>query len=114
MKIVRPNCFPNCYNVNSKELQLNWKKTNEDRWTASRLYYDGVSKFFYNIYGNDSDGYTAEAMNTAFLCMRVAVKNKRCKKESVFHSLDELKKRIEDGTQLWLYERTGEITEVEY
>lgn len=114
MKLVYPKCCPNCYNVNSKELPLNWEKTNEGCWIATKPYYDGVSKFVYHIYGNDSDGYTAEAMNTAFGCMRVAVKDRNCKWESKFKSFEKLKRSIEDGTQLWYYNKFDEVTDEEY
>lgn len=113
MKIVYPKCTPDYYEVFPKGVKLNWEKM-ENGWIASRPFYDGVCDFIYCIYGNDKDGYTADADNNAFGAHRVAVRNRKCKKESVFRSLDELKKRIEDGTQLWLYERTGEITDVEY
>ena len=91
---------------------------NNNCWMASRPYGDNCSEFVYTIYGNNTIGYTAEAYNTAYGADRVAVENIWCEKESLFYSLDELKERIENGTQLWLYTGycncIGEVTTKEY
>lgn len=98
---------------------MTWEHSKDGYWIASRPYDKiGICDFIYTIYGNEKDGYTAEACNNAYGAERVAVENKWCDKESVFYSLDELKERIENGTQLWLYTGycncVGEITTKEY
>lgn len=97
---------------------MNWKYSN-GHWCATRPYHDGICDFIYAIFGNEKDGYTAEATNNAFGAHRVAVRSRRCRKESIFNSLEELKEKIENGTQLWLYTGVhdrcfGEITTKEY
>lgn len=98
---------------------MDWEYSN-GCWCASKPYHDGICDFIYTIFGNEKDGYTAEACNNAYGATRVAVRNKNCKKESTFHSLEKLKKRIENGVQLWLYTGycsdliLGEITTKEY
>lgn len=97
-----------------------WEYDKNGYWISDKPYGDGVSDFIYTIYGNETDGYTAEACNNAYGAERVAVKNKNCKNPSKFKSLSNLKKRIENGTQLWLYTGycsdniLGEVTTKEY
>lgn len=97
---------------------MKWKYDKNGYWIASRPYGDRCCDFIHTIYGDEKEGYTAEACNNAYGAERVAVKNKLCDRESTFFSLDKLKERIENGTQLWLYTGycncVGEITTEEY
>lgn len=81
---------------------MEWEYSKDGYWFASRPM-DEMFDFIYCIYGNEEKGYTAEANNNAYGAERVAVRNKNCKNPSKFKSLNNLKKRIENGTQLWLY-----------
>lgn len=86
-------------------------------WCADRDYGDGCCSFIYTIFPV-KNGYIAEASNNAYGAERVAVKNKNCKKESVFKDLEKLKKDIEDRKILWLYTGycgcVGKVTREEY
>lgn len=86
-------------------------------WCASRDYGDGCCSFIYTIFPV-KNGYVAEACNNAFGAERVAVRNKKCTKESVFTNLEKLMKDIENGKIFWLYTGfcncVGKVTKKEY
>lgn len=98
--------------------QLEWvydKRGNY--WCASKDYGDGCCSFIYCIH-QVCGGYIADACNNAYGAERVAVKNMRCIKESVFKDLEKLMKDIANGDILWLYTGfcncIGKITTEEY
>jgi hypothetical protein len=86
-------------------------------WCASRDYGDDCCSFIYCIH-RVNGGYIADASNNAYGACRVAVKNERCKKESIFNDLEKLMMDIANGDMLWLYVShcscIGKITKEEY
>lgn len=97
---------------------MEWDYSNSGNyWCADRDYGDGCCSFIYTIFPV-KNGYVAEACNNAFGAERVAVRNKNCKKESVFKSREKLMKDIEEGKTLWLYTGycscIGKVTREEY
>lgn len=71
---------------------LNWEyHKDSNKWQADRGFYR------YTIIGDEINGYKAYASGG-----KTAVKDYNCKKSSVFSSLEELKKKIENKSQLWL------------
>lgn len=97
---------------------MDWEYSESgDYWCASRPMPDGACSFIYEIYPMLGGGYTAEASNNAYGACRVAVKNTKCKKASVFHSLSNLMKKIENNEIYWLYVShcncVGEVTKEE-
>lgn len=104
-----------------KKQKLTWDYDKKGYWCASRLMPDGVCNYIYCIVPTeDGSGYTADAMNNAYGAERVAVSRKDKKKmqPSVFKNLKQLMRRIENGTQLWMYTGycncIGKITTEEY
>ena len=98
-------------------MKWEYSKNTGGYWCASRKMPDGVFDFIYCI-SKVENGYIAEASNNAYGACRVAVKNNRCVKESVFHNLEKLMEDIKNGNILWLYTShcncVGKVTKEEY
>ena len=98
--------------------KIRWEK-HSNYWFGYRDYGDGYSFYLYYIFPVEN-GYIVEACNNTYGADRVAVKNKRCVKASVFKDLEKLMRDIENGNTLWLYTGhcsivvKGMITKEEY
>lgn len=98
--------------------KIRWEK-HSSYWRGDRDYGDGYSFYLYYIFPVEN-GYIVEACNNIYGADRVAVKNKRCVKGSVFKGLEKLMGDIENGNILWLYTgrcsiwQKGKITKKEY
>lgn len=98
--------------------KIRWEK-HDGYWRGDRDYGDEYSFYLYYIFSAEN-GYVVEACNNKCGADRVAVKNKRCVKASVFKNLEKLMSDIENGNILWLYTgrcsiwQKGKITKEEY